>query len=93
MLDLSVIVVNYNTSTFLRNCLQSVFEQTKGIDYEVIAVDNASSDGSRELLQNEFPQVRTIFNSENKGFAAANNQAIRVAQGRYVLLLNSDTRV
>ena len=93
MLDLSVIVVNYNTNTFLRDCLQSVFEQTEGIDYELIVVDNASSDGSRELLQNEFPQVRTIFNSENKGFAAANNQAIRVAQGRYVLLLNSDTRV
>ena len=93
MLDLSVIVVNYNTSTFLRDCLQSVFEQTRGLDYEVIVVDNASWDGSRELLQREFPKVRTIFNSENKGFAAANNQAIRVAQGRYVLLLNSDTRV
>jgi hypothetical protein len=93
MLDLSVIVVNYNTSTFLRNCLQSVFEQTRGLDYEVIVVDNASWDGSREMLQHEFPKVRTIFNSENKGFAAANNQAIRVAQGRYVLLLNSDTRV
>lgn len=89
----SVIIVNWNTRDILRDCLASVFEQTAGIGYEVIVIDNASSDGSAEMVKREFPQVVLIKNDQNRGFAAANNQGIKIAKGRYVLLLNSDTIV
>lgn len=91
--DVSVIIVNWNTRNILRDCLHSVYEQTQGIDFEVIVIDNASSDGSAQMVKQEFPQVNLIENTENKGFAAANNQGMRIAQGRYFLLLNSDTVV
>ncbi len=75
----------------LRDCLQSIFQQTRELDFEAIIVDNASTDGSREMLAIEFPQVQVVCNDSNRGFAAANNQGIRLARGKYVLLLNSDT--
>ena len=89
-MDLSVIIVNWNTEELLRGCLRSVYGTIEGLDFEVIVVDNASSDGSVAMLKVEFPQVRRIENYENRGFAAANNQAFRVMTGRYALLLNSD---
>ena len=89
----SVIIVNWNTESYLRDCLQSVFEATSGIEFEVIVIDNASSDGSVAMVEKEFPQVRLVKNPDNRGFAAANNQGMAVSQGRYVLLLNSDTIV
>ena len=92
-MDVSVIIVNWNTKKLLRDCLTSVYEQTMNIDYEVIVVDNGSTDGSTEMIKHNFPQVSLIQNKENRGFAAANNQAIATARGRYVLLLNSDTVV
>ena len=92
-MNVSIIIVNWNTCKLLKDCLRSVYEQTLGIDYEVIVVDNASADGSAEMVAAEFPQVRLIRNAENRGFAAANNQGIAIAKGRYVLLLNSDTTV
>ena len=91
--DVAIIIVNWNTREILRDCLHSVYEQTQGINFEVIVVDNASSDGSAEMVRQKFPQVVLIENTENRGFAAANNQGIAVAGGRYVLLLNSDTIV
>jgi len=93
MFDVSVIIVNWNTRDILRDCLWSVYKQTKEIDFKVIVVDNASSDGSAEMVKREFPQVRLIENTENRGFAAANNQGMTIAKGRYVLLLNPDTIV
>jgi GT2 family glycosyltransferase len=92
-MDVSVIIVSWNTRDILRDCLSSVFSQTKGIKFEVIVVDNASTDGSVAIVRSEFPQVKLIQNDVNKGFAAANNQGIAIAEGRYVLLLNSDTEV
>lgn len=92
-LDVSVIIVNWNTQEILRDCLKSVYEETRDISFEVVVVDNASSDGSVEMVQEKFPQVILIENTENRGFAAANNQGMCVARGRYVLLLNSDTIV
>ena len=92
-MDISIIIVNWNTKGVLRDCLTSVFEQKGNIDCEVIVVDNASTDGSVEMLKNDFGNVVLIENAENRGFAAANNQAMAVAKGRYVLLLNSDTIV
>lgn len=91
--DLSVIVVNWNTKGLLRDCLQSVYTETDGITFEVVVVDNASSDGSAEMVEREFAQVTLMRNNENVGFARANNQAIKLSRGRYVLLLNSDTVV
>ncbi len=91
--DVSVIIVNWNTSDLLRQCLHSVFAQTSSIECEVIVVDNGSTDGSVEMVRQEFPRVNLLANYENRGFAAANNQGIAIAKGRYVLLLNSDTIV
>jgi GT2 family glycosyltransferase len=93
ILDVSVVIVNWNTRDILRDCLVSVFGQTQGIACEVIVVDNASHDGSVEMVRKEFPRVILIANEENRGFAAGNNQGMTTAQGRYVLLLNSDTIV
>ena len=93
MIDVSIIVVAWNVRELLHNCLKSVYGQTKGINFEVIYVDNASNDGSVEMVTKEFPEVRVIKNTENEGFIKANNQGIKIAKGRYVLLLNSDTVV
>ncbi len=90
-MDVSVIIVNYNTKELTRNCLRSVFEQTKGIDFEVIVSDNGSTDGSIEMMRTEFPRIVLIENNENLGFGAANNRALKVAKGKYVFYLNSDT--
>jgi len=90
---LSIITVNTNEWHVLQTCLRSVFEQTKGIEFEFIVVDNASTDGSKEKIAREYPQVKIITNSENLGFAAANNRGIEQACGKYVLLLNPDTEV
>lgn len=92
-MDVSVIIVNWNTRDILCNCLQSVYEQAGEVDFEVIVIDNASTDGSVEMVKKDFPQVDLIENSKNRGFAAANNQGMAIAHGRYVLLLNSDTIV
>lgn len=92
-LDLSIIIVNWNTRDLLANCLQSVYDTVRGLAFEVIVVDNASTDGSAEMVRERFPQVRLIENTENVGFAKANNQAMKESSGRYVILLNSDTLV
>jgi GT2 family glycosyltransferase len=93
MTDLSVVIVNWNTREFLSRCLRSVYDSTLDLDFEVIVVDNGSTDGSQEMVRQEFPGVSLILNTENKGFAKANNQAIRRSRGRHVLLLNSDAFV
>ncbi len=91
--DVSIIIVNWNTRDILCSCLQSIYEQGGEIDFEVIVIDNASTDGSVEMVKKNYPQVTLIENSQNRGFAAANNQGIAISEGRYVLLLNSDTVV
>ena len=89
----SILIVNWNTREILRDCLRTVYEQTKNVAFEVIVVDNASTDGSVDMIRTAFPQALLLANYANRGFAAANNQGIEVAKGRYVLLLNSDTLV
>jgi GT2 family glycosyltransferase len=90
-LDISIVIVNYNAKDFLEKCLRAVFQEMKGVDFEVWLVDNASKDDSLEMVRREFPEVRIIANKENVGFAKANNQAIEKAKGRYIFLLNPDT--
>jgi O-antigen biosynthesis protein len=92
-LQISVIIVNYNVKYFLEQCLYSVFKALKGIDGEVFVVDNNSVDGSVAVVKEKFPQVKLIENHQNTGFSVANNQAIKLASGKYVLLLNPDTIV
>ena len=89
-MDLSIIIVNWNTKKLLLDCLSSVFETVKNISTEVWLVDNASSDGSVEAVKKIYPSVQIIQNQKNLGFAAANNQAFKKMQGRYTLLLNTD---
>ena len=90
-MDLSVIIVNWNTKKLLEDCLRSIFKFTKDISFEVIVVDNGSKDGSQDMVKKKFPQVKLIPNKDNLGFAKANNQGIKIARGKYTLLLNSDT--
>lgn len=90
---LSIIIVSYNTLDVTRNCLKSILGAVWRDDYEVIVVDNNSHDGSVDMIRNEFPDVKVIANKENKLFAIANNQGAEIAQGEYLLLLNSDTLV
>ncbi|MGL1933088.1 MAG: glycosyltransferase family 2 protein [Desulfotalea sp.] len=90
---LSVIVVSYNTASLLRNCLEKLFDTGKTLDMEVFVVDNNSADDSVTMVRKEFPQVILIANQDNRGFAAANNQAWQKAKGDYILLLNPDAFV
>lgn len=91
MKDVSVIIVSYNVRYYLEQCLLSVLASRQALDIEVFVVDNNSPDDSVTYLQPRFPEVQFITNAENAGFSKANNQAIRQAQGRYILLLNPDT--
>src|SRR5689334_6085898 len=92
-MTLSVIIVNYNVKAFLESSLVSVRKALDRIDGEIIVVDNASDDGSVEMMRQKFPSVRLIANERNIGFGAANNVALKTARGRYILLLNPDTVV
>lgn len=90
-LDLAIILVSWNTRTMLLACLAALPAAVGDLEYEIWVVDNGSHDGSVEAVAHHFPAVHIIANPENHGFAAANNQALRVSSGRYALLLNSDT--
>ena len=92
-MKLSVIIVSYNVKHFLEQCLHSVRAAVAGLETEVFVVDNASVDGSVNMVREKFPEVLCIANQDNPGFAKANNQAIRLSKGEYVLLLNPDTVV
>ncbi len=92
-MELSVVIVNYNVKHFLEQCLHSVLKASKNITAEIFVVDNNSVDGSAQLVNQKFPGVHLIRNKENVGFSRANNQAIRLAKGKYILLLNPDTVV
>jgi GT2 family glycosyltransferase len=83
--------VNWNTKELLKDCLNSIYREDMEIGNELIIVDNNSTDGSQEMVSAEFPMARLIKNNSNEGFARANNRGLREVQGRYVLLLNSDT--
>lgn len=91
MVDVSIIIVNYNTRELIKACIDSIYETTKKISYEIIVVDNCSTDGSQEMLRKEYPKVNLIQSQVNGGFAYANNIGIKQSKGRYLFLLNSDT--
>jgi GT2 family glycosyltransferase len=90
-MDTSIVIVNWNTKNLVCNCIKSVYKSVGNISFEIIVVDNGSSDGSVEAVKSGFADVKIISNEQNRGYAAACNQGIRMSQGKYVLLLNSDT--
>ena len=92
-MKLSIVIVNYNVKFFLEHCLHSVGKAIKDLEAEVFVVDNNSVDGSVEMVQDKFPDVKLIANKDNVGFSRANNQAIREANGRFLFILNPDTIV
>lgn len=89
-MDVSIIIVTYNTRQMTAECIESVFQKTSDIDFEVILVDNASSDGSKDFFEND-SRIKYIYSQENQGFGRANNTGAEIAQGKYLFLLNSDT--
>jgi GT2 family glycosyltransferase len=89
--DLTIAIISYNTRDLLLACLKSIQDTTKDVDYELIVIDNASSDGSATAVRAQFPQARVLANQDNGGYAKACNQAVAIGTGQYVLFLNSDT--
>src|SRR3989344_2284609 len=92
-MDLSIIIVSWNTQDLLRKCLNSIYQNLDGLNLEIFVVDNNSSDKTAQMVKAEFPQVNLITNNKNLGFAKANNQAIKQVKGEYLLLLNPDTEI
>ena len=90
-INLSIIIINYNGASFLNDCLDSIFNSKVSFNYEVIVLDNNSSDDSLELLKSYQNKIRLIKNKANTGFSYANNQGVKVSNGDYILLLNNDT--
>jgi len=90
-MDVSIIIVNYNTNTLIKQCIRSIYKHTKDIQFEIIVIDNASSDGSQLMIETEFPNVLLIESKENLGFGKANNLGVKQASGNFLFLLNSDT--
>ena len=89
-MDVSIIIVNYNTYALTSACIQSIIDHTEGISYEIIVVDNASTDGSKEKLESD-RRIRYIYSEKNGGFGYGNNIGMKVASGDFLFLLNSDT--
>ena len=92
-MDLSVVIVSWKVKNKLKENLNALFNSQGDFKFEVFVVDNNSEDGSAQMIKNDFPAVMLIANSDNRGFAAANNQALRLASGNYILLLNPDMQV
>ena len=88
--DISIIFANWNTKDYLRDCIHSIHEQTKGLTYEIIVVDDGSTDGTAEMLKNEFPDVLCIENGKNIGVAKTYNKGFAIAKGRFIQMLNTD---
>jgi len=92
-MDLSILIISYNTKDILKSCLESIFRFTRGFNFEVIVIDNHSNDGSPEMIKKNFPQVRLLLNSNNQGFSKAVNKGIKISSAEYFLVLNSDTLI
>ena len=93
MIDLSIIIVNYNVKEFLLNLLESIHNATQNISSEIIVVDNGSTDGSQALIKSDFPNVVLVENENNEGYAGGCNSGISHTTGKYILFLNNDVEV
>src|SRR3989344_8158848 len=90
-INVTISIASYNTIKELKKCIESIYEHTKGITFEIIVVDNASTDGTPSMIEKNFPKLILLKNKENKFYGGANNQALSIAQGKYFLILNADT--
>src|SRR3989339_1664003 len=90
MFDVSIIIVNYNSFSLLDNCLRTLFLETKGITFEVIVVDNGSTEIGIDKVLSKYPNVKFLLNNASKGFASVNNKGFKEAIGKYILMLNND---
>ena len=90
-MDVSIVIVNYNTEKLIWDCIKSICDNTKDIEYEIIVSDNNSTDNSINSIKEKFPSVKIIQNNENIGFGHANNEGFKLAKGKYVFCLNPDT--
>lgn len=91
MSEISIIIISWNARHFLEKCLPSIFDKNPGIDFELIIIDNNSTDGTQDYIVQKFPQAKYIHNDKNRGVAPARNQGFAVAQGKYILILDADT--
>ena len=89
-MDVSIIIVNFNTRQMTSECIDSIIEKTQGLEFEIILVDNASTDGSKEFFEKD-ERITYIYSEKNGGFGYGNNLGMKVAKGKYFFLLNSDT--
>jgi hypothetical protein len=89
-IDVTISIVNYNGRKIIKDCIESILKNTEMLNYEIIVIDNASSDGSPEMMKKDFPMINLIVNKRNEGFAKANNKVFKYASGKYFLLLNPD---
>ncbi|MCX6377075.1 MAG: glycosyltransferase family 2 protein, partial [Armatimonadetes bacterium] len=92
-MDLSIVIVNWNTRDYLAACLRSIEAHPLSCEHEIVVIDNASADGSAEMVGESSPRARLIANAENLGYAEGNNQGIQASSGEYVLLLNPDVEL
>lgn len=92
-MDLSIIIITLNNKRILEQCIKSIHQYTKSVSYEIIVVDNNSTDGTQALVRSSYPKVTLVENRANLGFSRANNQGLKIAKGRYALILNDDTYI
>jgi len=92
-IDLSIIIVNWNSKDYLRKCIASILATTRGIEFEIVVIDSASFDGCDKMMREVFPKVRFIQSDKNLGFARSNNLAFHASSGRNILFLNPDTEL
>ena len=93
MADFSLIIITWNAKHFLEKCLDSIYNKNKGFEFELVMVDNNSTDGTREFVENKYPETVYIYNDSNKGVAPARNQGLSIAKGKYKLILDVDTEL
>jgi N-acetylglucosaminyl-diphospho-decaprenol L-rhamnosyltransferase len=90
MIDVSIVIISWKMKVLLEVCLKSIFQRTKDISFEIILIDNYSCDGTIEMIEEQYPEIKLIKNSENKGVAPARNQGLAIASGKYILILDAD---
>lgn len=91
MTDISIIIISWNAINFLEKCIPSLYSKNKDLDFEVILIDNNSSDGTAEFVKEKYPKIKYLYNKENRGVAPARNQGFQIAAGKFILILDVDT--
>ena len=91
--DVSIVITSYNTRDMLKSCIESIYQSIDAVAYEIICLDDSSDDGSADMVRESFPKAQLVENKDNLGYTKSNNIGIKLARGRYVVLLNADTQI